>query len=139
LPSSIVVADLSGDGVLDLAVANQLDDNVAVFLGNGNGTFGSPATYEVGQPLSVASADLNGDGALDLAVASYSSGSVAVFLGNGDGGFPESVSYPAGDGSSSVAIGDLNGDGAADLAVRIRSATMSRFSSRMATAISWPL
>src|SRR5713101_290336 len=45
-PSSVVVADFNGDGFLDLAVANQGDDSISLFRGNGDGTFtpfpGSP-------------------------------------------------------------------------------------------------
>src|SRR5207245_616491 len=45
-PSSVVVADFIGDGNLDFAVANQGDNTISVFRGNGKGGFtefpGSP-------------------------------------------------------------------------------------------------
>src|SRR5712664_28535 len=45
-PSSVVVADFNGDGFLDLAVANQGDNSISLFRGQGDGTFtgfpGSP-------------------------------------------------------------------------------------------------
>jgi len=37
-PFSIAVGDFNGDGVQDLAVANELSDNVSVLLGNGDGS-----------------------------------------------------------------------------------------------------
>ena len=35
----MTVADVSGDGVPDVIVANASNNNVGVLLGNGNGTF----------------------------------------------------------------------------------------------------
>src|SRR5581483_5198704 len=43
-PADAVVADLNGDGNLDLVVANATDHAVQVFLGNGDGTFQSPTS-----------------------------------------------------------------------------------------------
>src|SRR5437867_13329623 len=40
-PSSVALADFNGDGQLDVAVVNSNDNMVAVFLGNGDGTFGA--------------------------------------------------------------------------------------------------
>ena len=39
-PRSIAAGDFTGDGELDLAVANRADGTVSVLLGNGDGTFG---------------------------------------------------------------------------------------------------
>jgi len=38
-PTSVVVGDFNGDGILDLAVTNQDDNTVSILLGNGDGTF----------------------------------------------------------------------------------------------------
>ena len=86
LGSDHLVADFNGDGKLDLAVANILDDNLSIFLGSGTGTLGAPTTVTVGsQPSSVLSGDFNGDGRADLAVAHSGAGNVGVLLGNGAG------------------------------------------------------
>ena len=47
-PDAIVAGDFTGDGHLDLAVANDCDDTVSVLLGNGDGTFQPQVTYAVG-------------------------------------------------------------------------------------------
>ena len=47
-PTSVAVGDFNGDGFDDLAVTNYGTGNVAVLLGNGDGTFQAPALYPVG-------------------------------------------------------------------------------------------
>jgi hypothetical protein len=137
--SSVATADVNGDGKLDILVVNQCPIGscaqglVSVLLGNGDGTFQSPVSYNSGGwvPLSVAVADVNGDGKPDLVVANCGiiglntcsngnspDGVVGVLLGNGDGSFQPVVAYDSGGVSSrSVAIADVNNDGKPDLLV----------------------
>ncbi|HEY6292802.1 MAG TPA: choice-of-anchor D domain-containing protein [Terriglobia bacterium] len=128
-PQAVVSADFNGDGKTDLAVANYTDNSVSVYLGNGNGTFGSAVTTTAigGQgPVALAVGDFNGDGKLDLAVADSidtqaSPSGVAILLGNGDGTF--TLKNQAGGplvamenpGPVWVSVADLNGDGRLDL------------------------
>ena len=107
-PDSVAVADLNGDGKLDLVVANYCvwgaacwaeyfgQGGVTVLLGNGNGTFQAAVSYGAGgyEANPVAVAYVNGDGKLDLAVTDGNG--VSVLLGNGDGTFQAAVSYGAG-------------------------------------------
>jgi hypothetical protein len=116
-PTSVAVADLNGDGVPDLVVANGHDNAVSVLLGNGDGTFQRPQTFRTGyyHTFSVAVADLNGDGKPDLVVGA--GGTVSVLLGNGDGTFHLLPYFGVGaaDAETRVAVADLNGDGIPDL------------------------
>jgi hypothetical protein len=117
---SVAAGDFTGDGTLDLAVANDtVSGTVSVLLGNGDGTFQAARTFSAGSyPQSVSAGDFNGDGTPDLAVADNGSFTVRVLLGNGDGSFQTTnFSYVVGAYPRSVAVGDFNGDGAADLAV----------------------
>jgi hypothetical protein len=132
--SSVVVADVNGDGKLDLVVANYCDNtfcangnSVSVLLGNGDGTFQAAISYGSGGAvnMTVAVADVNGDGKPDLLIANQcdndsdcTNGAISVLLGKGDGTFRGAVNYSVGGlYPSSIAVGDVKGDGKLDLLV----------------------
>ncbi len=121
-PSFVATGDFSGDGKLDLAVANLNDSSVSIMLGNGSGGFtqaaGSPLSVG-SQPRSIGISDFNADGRFDLAVANAGAGTVSVYLGTGGGGFTQAGGSPINIGifPQSVAISDFNRDGKPDLAV----------------------
>ena len=98
-PKSLISADFNADGIADLAVANELSEDVCVFLGVGDGTF-QPAgdSYPTGGTSTkwLASGDFNQDGALDLAVANRNSSSVTILLGDGHGMFHPKPPDPPG-------------------------------------------
>ena len=124
-----MTGDFTGDGRTDLAVANSDDNDVSIFLGNGDGTFQNQVTYAVGSdPVALVTGDFTGDGRTDLAVANEGSfdsdgnlipgtGDVSVLLGNGDGTFQAQKTYAAGSNPSAIVAGDFTGDGHTDLAV----------------------
>lgn len=117
-PIRIAAGDWNGDGDLDLAVSNNISDNISVLAGNGNGTFAAALTYPAGDDVGeIKAGDWNGDGILDLAAANFSSDNISVLLGNGDGTFATHVTYMVGDSPSGIVAGDLDADGDQDLAV----------------------
>lgn len=112
----LAVADFNGDGKADIVVVNQ--NNVAILLGTGSGSFGTPTGYAVGtNPLSAVIGDFNGDGKLDLAVSNSGSNNVSILIGTGSGTFGAAVNYAVGSSPYSAATADFNGDGILDLAV----------------------
>jgi hypothetical protein len=122
---SVAVADVNGDGKLDVVVANfcgntscSLPGTVGVMLGNGDGTFQPVVPYSSGGPAldAIAVADVNRDGKRDIVVTA-SNNDVLVLLGNGDGTFQTSVGYGTSGGLGSLAIADVNGDGRPDVMV----------------------
>jgi hypothetical protein len=86
-PQAMVARDLDGDGVLDLVVANQDDNNVSVLFGNGDGTF-QPAKQFPDHPASglapqgLVVADVDGDGHLDIVVANSGNNTLSILLGS---------------------------------------------------------
>jgi hypothetical protein len=88
-PGAVQLVDLNQDPsqnpTEDLIVASQLGNDILVYLGQGNGTFGSPLVYAVGfEPTAFAVGDFNSDGGLDLAVANQGSNDVSILLSTYD-------------------------------------------------------
>lgn len=118
-PAAIVAADLNGDGIPDLAVANGNDGTVSVLLANGSGGFRNGGTVTVGSAANaIAAGDFDGNGTTDLAVANYLDDTVSVLLGDGHGAFTSAVGspVPVSGRPTALATGSF-GPGPGDIAV----------------------
>jgi len=119
-PQSILVDDFNNDTLLDIVVANYLDNTVSVLLGYGNGSFADQTTYSIGiGPLSVAAGDFNKDNRLDIAVANIGDNNVGVLLGNRTTGFIKQMTLETENGSrpQAFAISNFNNDDRMDIGV----------------------
>ena len=117
-PRFVTLADLNGDHILDMAVADVGTNTISVLMGNGDGTFQPAVNYVVGSgPWMVVAADFNNDGHLDLASFVGSSHQAAVLMNNGDGTFKPVVTFTVGTNPIAIAAADLNHDGNQDLLV----------------------
>ncbi len=129
-PFAVATGDFNGDGITDLAVADQSANSMSILLGNGDGTFQAAVDYPAGlTPAAVAVGDVNGDGNLDVIVANQgndpSNSSLSIFLGNGDGTFQSAMNYFGFKSLAlAVAVGDFNNDGNLDLAVANNGVTI---------------
>src|SRR5207237_4721358 len=81
-PVAIAAGDLNRDAKPDLAVVNQTDDAVSIFLNNGDASFApgpAPLLQTGASPTGVAIADFNQDGLPDMAVTNGGANTFRVF------------------------------------------------------------
>ena len=95
----LAIADLNGDGILDVVSGRSATPGggSTIYAGNGDGTFQATGFYTVPLPAytyqyAIAVADVNGDGNPDLLVSEQGSVLVpflALYLGDGHGNFTQ--------------------------------------------------
>ncbi len=115
--AQVTFGDVNNDKKLDLVFS--CNGYVTIQLGNGDGTFQTPAYFAVNAQMPVL-VDLNNDGFLDIAalVPSTTAPQVAVLLNQGatsPGVFQSPKLYAAASGADSLMAGDFNGDGNQDV------------------------
>lgn len=121
----IKVADLNRDGKLDVAATlgvqvsyDEFIGELAVFYGNGDGTFQSPVINAVGGGGSLAIGNFFGNGYLDIAVQDHSS--VEFFRNEGGKTFVSTETIPVTNSQelvAKIAAGNVDGKRESDIAV----------------------
>src|SRR5262249_38278967 len=125
---AVKLADLNGDGIPDLVVANSGSNNVLVYPGlpgTDRGQFGPALNGGHGfftgtNPVGISVADVNDDGHPDLVVANKGSNDVSVLLNQPQGNSLTFIPGPrlkAGSGPVDTVVQDVTGDGKPDILV----------------------
>jgi hypothetical protein len=121
---SLVAADLTGNGRMDLLSTEEQNDDLSkrgihVLLNRGGGTFGETKFVSVGREVTqLVVADFDGDGRPDLAFLNQAdSTDLNIFRGNGDGTFQAGQRFVVPFNPGALAADDFNGDGRPDLVV----------------------
>ncbi|OON68000.1 hypothetical protein B0919_15145 [Hymenobacter sp. CRA2] len=117
-PTKVRLADLDGDGDLDLLTADAASNALSVLLNSGNGSaFAAPVTLAVGaQPRSLQVGDLDADGDPDVVVVSSATPATASLLFNaGNGSFEPAATVRLSAVAEDLALADVSGDGDLDL------------------------
>jgi len=112
----VYIADMDGDGNLDLLCRSVDGRRLAILPGDGKGAFLGPASEyapELEFSAGLRLADLNADGLPDLLLEGYFS--IAVIM---NGGVPMGTSRLPFSGTFLLGVGDLSGNGSPDLFVQ---------------------
>src|SRR2546427_2569647 len=87
-PYVVASGDFNGDGKMDLVAGDVTNNDLAMLLGNGDGTLKPAVTYHIdAAPHFIIANDFNRDGKLDLAIVFPYAAKIGIFLGKGDGSF----------------------------------------------------
>jgi type II secretory pathway component GspD/PulD (secretin) len=119
-PVAIASGTLDGSTGPGLAIANQNDDTVTVYLGNGDGTFTASSQSPLAvtsTPAGVAIADFVGTSTGGIAVTSRGSGTVVVYVDLGSGLFTDALEPAAGTNPSAILAGQFTGNTFPDIVV----------------------
>jgi hypothetical protein len=119
---AVAIADLNGDTVPDVAVADGIVSNAHAILlaqsATSPGTFLAPTSLPLGANRGsndIAIHDMDGDGRNDIVLAT--SDGAAILYQNSSGGFGAPVLLPAGINPQGVAVADVDGDGRPEIIV----------------------
>lgn len=137
-PYGLAAGDVNNDGKADLVAGDYDTDDMRVFLGVGDGTFGAPTSFDVEDldPTSVALADFDHDGDLDALVATEYHDYLSILKGNGDGTFQPFVRWSM-DGFAyqyfAEAV-DVDGDTWVDLVIPRTNGLVIRYNRQSTTS-----
>jgi hypothetical protein len=119
-PVAVAANDVTGDGLLDILVANANENTVSALINDGLDGYVLWTNFSVGtRPVSVGTADLNNDGLWDIFTANKTAGTLTVLIRTNDSAFaaPQTITLFAGGNPQPVQAlaADIDGDDLTDI------------------------
>jgi hypothetical protein len=102
---------------IDLAIADNTDDKIAVLLNNGTGTFAAPIDTSFENISQIAAGNFTGNRLTDLAVTATGASKVFTLLSDGTGTFEAPIPQSLTGQPTALAVGEFDGSTNQDLAV----------------------
>lgn len=120
----VATADFNGDGKVDIAAIDIALKRLFVLSGEGNGTFGAPQPFQVGNqgPIALAVGNFDNGNGPDVVTANGTAGTITTFLNQGgDNGLlaPPNISLGAGSNPHAIGTADFSSDGFDDIVVLV--------------------
>lgn len=119
-PSCLTVGDFNNDNHLDVIVIDEINDQMNLFLGIGDGTFQSEQTFSLffnTKSQYIAAGHFNNDKNLDLVLAMSGLNAIGIYFGDGNGSFTYGDFYFLGFKVKPIclAVADFNNDTNVDI------------------------
>ncbi len=118
VPYNVSLADLDGDGRLDIAASDYPGERLIVLRSGWNEVGFSEISLPTGaKPIALVLADLDDDGDVDLVSSDHGGGGSSVYLSHGNGEFSERIAVETGKLPYAIALAPLDADAIPELIV----------------------
>jgi len=116
------IADMDGDGAADAMWANQLDQTITLWFGDGAGGFPGRTSLSSGRLNYFDVGDIDGDGDLDLVATNQDLNRITFIRGEGGRAFAAPVAIRQTGFPTNIALIDVDDDGDLDMLLNLRVA-----------------
>jgi len=114
----VKVADIDGDGIVDVISASAHDDKIAWYKNDGSGNFGVEQIVSTDEDfvVEIFVADIDGDNDMDIAAAALDDNTISWYRNDGTGNFSSKIIIDTNfNEAKSVFIADMDGDNDMDI------------------------
>ena len=117
-PRGINVADLNGDGAIDVFTANTESNDISILFNDGSGSFLPASSISAsGNPWSITACDIDNDNDSDLVMVKNAVDSISIYENDGFGNLTYIEDMLCGNVPITIISTELNNDGSIDLVV----------------------
>jgi len=115
-PQRIAIADFNNDRFFDIAITNQLSNDIAILTNSGTGYYNNMLYKEAGdEPFAILADDFDKNGFEDIVVAHLSDNSIRIYSNLKNGDFELKVVKPVGEMPFGIISSDIDKNGYPDI------------------------